>query len=92
MSIRPSIGFDPSVEDGAAGKTSPLHVFDVRMALAVDLPDVHLETGNRGAHGPPSTAAGLGRRGGFGAPALTRRTSDPTVESRFAARALDAGW
>ena len=45
MPIRPTVDFDQSVEDRAAGQTSPQRVFDVRIALAVDFPDVHLEMG-----------------------------------------------
>lgn len=45
MPIRPTVDFDQSVEDRAAGQTSSPHVFDVRIALAVDLPEVHLEMG-----------------------------------------------
>ena len=43
MSIRPTIDFNQSVEDRAARKTSPLHVFDVRVELAVSLPDPHFQ-------------------------------------------------
>jgi hypothetical protein len=43
MWVRPTIDFDQSVEDRAACKTLPLHVFDVDVQLAVSLPDAHFQ-------------------------------------------------
>lgn len=45
MSICTTTCFNQSVEDGAAGQTSALHVFDVRVELAVGLSDANLQMG-----------------------------------------------